>query len=94
VLEVLADERGPSGDARDDVLDTAFLRGSKDAVPQAGDVSPAEPERAWQAAPGPEDDTRHPLANGSGSSDVGAKDGQARSQTVRLSVYTLEERNA
>jgi two-component system chemotaxis sensor kinase CheA len=49
-----------------------------------------ELERAWRAAPGP--DQRAPLNphNGNGASDLNGKDSHARAQTVRVSVDTLE----
>ncbi len=89
-LEVLADgERSPAS-ALESAAHAPILDASDDPVPRPGEVSLAELERAWQTAPGPEADSRHPLAMGNGSADGGAKDGQARSQTVRVSVDTLE----
>ena len=45
-------------------------------------------ERAWRAAPGPEDNFE--LAEPNGSGDANPREGQARAQTVRVSVDTLE----
>jgi two-component system chemotaxis sensor kinase CheA len=89
-LEVLADgERSPAS-ALESAAHAPILDASDDPVLRPGEVSLAELERAWQTAPGPETDSRHPLAMGNGSADGGAKDGQARSQTVRVNVDTLE----
>ena len=61
----------------------------RNPLPQAGEAPLEEPERAWRAAPGPEVE---PLAapDGSRNGDRAGIDAQARSQTVRVSVDTLE----
>ncbi|HMK40914.1 MAG TPA: chemotaxis protein CheW [Methyloceanibacter sp.] len=46
-------------------------------------------ERAWRAAPGPEAE-QFELAEPNGSGDANPREGQARAQTVRVSVDTLE----
>jgi two-component system chemotaxis sensor kinase CheA len=54
-----------------------------------GEVSLEELERAWRAAPGPDMATVAGQAR-AGDSATDAKDAQARNQTVRVSVDTLE----
>ena len=54
-----------------------------------GEVSPEELERAWRAAPGPDKAGVAGQAR-AGDGNADAKDAQARNQTVRVSVDTLE----
>jgi two-component system chemotaxis sensor kinase CheA len=51
-----------------------------------------ELERAWRAAPGPEaaGSVARPVTNGASAQDGSARETQARTQTVRVSVDTLE----
>jgi len=51
-----------------------------------------ELERAWRAAPGPDlaESARELASNGAGAVEVNARETQARAQTVRVSVDTLE----
>jgi two-component system chemotaxis sensor kinase CheA len=51
-----------------------------------------ELERAWRAAPGPDvaESPREPGGNGANGAEANARETQARAQTVRVSVDTLE----
>ena len=70
-------------------LERRPANGDGDRLLQAGEVSLDELDRAWRAAPGPET-AAAPEPDGTRNGDGHFMDAQARNQTVRVSVDTLE----
>ncbi len=65
-----------------------FVEEERGVRPSRDDLD--ELERAWRETPGPELETPQGPAGGDGPAGANGKEGQARAQTVRVSVDTLE----